>query len=289
MLLKRLIGAIPIHEGIAIQSIGFSGGRPLGAPEIAASNFAAWGIDEIMLFDIDASVRGSLIDPDQVSRVSSNTFVPLVAGGGITGLNHITMLLNAGDDKVLINSSAVGNCTLVRSAVEHFGAQCIVAGLDVKQMPNGSYEVVTKSGSYNTEMDPIKLALEYESWGVGELFINCVDRDGLGQGYDLGLARAIVNAVLNPVIFAGGAGHPEHILELLTTVDVSPAIGNMLHFSEHSVAVIKAYLIKHGLPFRYVPDLDYACFEFCNQGRINALFDVSLSELVFDNLAEKLI
>jgi len=289
MIKHRLIGTIPIHQGVAVQSIAFTRYLPIGAPEITASAFAAWGIDEIILFDIDASLLGVSIDLKHVERVSAEIFVPLTVGGGITNLDDITTLLLTGADKVLINSGAFENRNLIQSAAKRFGSQCIVVGVDVKLSFDGKYRVVTKSGAFQTETDAIELAAEYESLGAGELLVNCIDQDGRGNGYNITLAKKISERVSLPVIFAGGAGHPRHIMELFKAADVSTAVGNMLHYTEHSVAVIKAYLADKGLAVRDVKHLEYKGREQGPDGRINKLPDLLLERQIFETVIEELI
>jgi imidazole glycerol-phosphate synthase subunit HisF len=286
---KRLIGSLIMRDGWIVQSIGFSRYLPVGRPEIAARFLDDWGVDEILLLDIGATSRGELIDPETVARVSASCYVPLAVGGGIKGAEDVRALIRAGADKVAINTAAVESPESLSEAVHMFGSQCIIAALDVRRITDG-HDTVTGSGCQLMGKDPVALAQALAKAGAGEILLHSVDCDGSKQGYDLAIIDSVAGAVNLPVIAMGGAGHPEHVREVLSRSSVSAAaVGNMLHYSEHSVAVIKQYLAAHGIDIRRDAEARYEHVEIDKDGRVAKLPDDVLAHAVFEFIPKEVI
>ena len=287
---KRVIACLIVKGGIVVQSIGFRRYLPVGRAEIAARYLDAWGVDEIVLVDTDASPEGRLIDPALVGRVAGDIFVPLAVGGGIRSVDDIRALLNAGADKVVLNRTAVEAPRVVSEAARIFGTQCVVASLDARRIGGAHYEVFIDSGRQATGQGPPALARSLEDAGAGELLLNSIDRDGSRRGYDLDLVLPVAGAVNVPVICFGGAGHPAHLLEALRRDEVSAAAaGNFLHYTEHSVAVIKSYLRKHGIDVRTEHPGGYLASEHAPDGRLAKRDEAELDRQIFEHVQEEFI
>ncbi len=286
---KRVIACLFVRSGRVVQSLGFERYLPVGRPEIAARFLDAWGVDEIALVDIDARREGRCIDPGLVARVADNIFAPLSAGGGISSVEQIRTLLSAGADKVVVNRASHDDPHLVTRAAEMFGNQCFVASVDVR-IREGQYEVMLDRASVPTGISPWDHAQALERAGAGEILLNAVDRDGSGTGYDLELAARTAAAASLPIILLGGAGSPAHVAEALALPGVAAAAAaNFWHYTEHSVAVAKAFCARGGRPVRRDAAVTYAEFGFHADGRIAKLSDAVLEERVFEVLEEDVV
>lgn len=286
---KRIVACLFVKAGRVVQSIGFGRYLPVGRPEIAARFLDAWGVDEIALVDIDARREGRCIDPELVARVADNIFAPLSAGGGIVSVEQIRGLLSAGADKVVVNRASHDDPRLVTHAAEMFGNQCLIASVDVR-LRDGRYEVMLDRASVPTGLAPWDHVHVLERGGAGEILLNAVDRDGSGTGYDLELAARTGAATSLPIILLGGAGSPAHIAEALASPDVAAAAAaNFWHYTEHSIAVAKAFCARAGRPVRRDAAVTYAEFGFGAAGRIAKLADADLEERVFEILEEDVV
>ncbi len=286
---KRLIGSLILRDGWIVQSIGFHRYLPVGNAEIAARFLDEWGVDEILLLDIDATRAGTTIDSDLVERVSASCYVPLTVGGGIRSAGDVRKLIRAGADKVAINTFAVMDPANLSEAVQMFGSQCIVASIDARRA-DGRFEVMTDSGRRSSGRSAAELAQDLAAAGAGEILLNSIDRDGAKTGYDLALIESVADHVNLPVIAMGGAGHPEHICAVLERDSVSAAaVGNMLHYSEHSVATIKHYLVQHGIDVRLDAAADYSHIGFDADGRVAKQADEVLQRAVFEFIPKEVI
>lgn len=286
---KRVIACLFVKAGRVVQSIGFGRYLPVGRPEIAARFLDAWGVDEIALVDIEARREGLSIDPALVARVADNIFAPLSAGGGIASVEQIRTLLSAGADKVVVNRACHDNPRLVTQAAEMFGNQCLVASVDVR-IREGRYEVMLDRATVPTGLPPWEHAASLERAGAGEILLNAVDRDGSGTGYDLELAARTAAATSLPIILLGGAGSPAHVAEALASPAVAAAAaGNFWHYTEHSVAVAKAFCARGGGAVRRDATVTYGEFDFRADGRIAKLSDAVLEERVFEVLEEDVV
>ena len=238
---KRIIGKILIDRNLAIQSKGFSTYLPLGRPEILAEFLDQWQVDEILLIDRSASIRGAVIDADIISTVVEVCRSPLTVGGGISSVKQAELLVNKGADRIAINSAFHGNPNLITQLSDMLGRQAVVASLDFTMQGQQAlvFDHKTRTSGQYQLMDACKLA---EDKGAGELFIHSVDRDGLATGYELDVYKNIIESVAIPVIASGGYGKPSHVQDVITTGVNAIAIGNGLNYVEHSIALIKAYL-----------------------------------------------
>jgi cyclase len=277
MLLKRLIGCILVRNGLAVQSVGFARYRPLGRPEIAAAYLDRWGIDEIALLDIAAHGRGP--DLALVGRIAAHCRVPLTVGGGIDSLDTMRAALRHGADKVALNTAALLTPGLIAEGAAAFGRQCIVASIDAA--PDGT--VFNRHPDSPTSLGVLDHAARCAERGAGEIMVNAVDRDGAGQGYDLGLMRAVCAAVPVPVIAVGGAGHPDHVAMLLSETPAAAAgVANLFSHTEHSVTVLKAKLRADGVPVRIDSFFTYDGFGHGPDGRLARLPDAVLAERFYE-------
>ncbi len=255
MLTKRIIPCLDVKDGRVVKGVNFVGLRDAGDPVEAAQRYDEEGADELTFLDITASHERRNIILDVVARTAETVFMPLTVGGGVRDLQDIRNLLNAGADKVAINTAAVNNPEFVAEASERFGNQCIVVAIDAKRTENagdaGPWEVYVHGGRTPTGLDALEWAQRMEAAGAGEILLTSMDRDGTRDGYDLGLTRAIAQAVEVPVIASGGVGNLEHIREGLTEGLASAALAaSIFHFREHSIPDCKRYLAEHGVAVR---------------------------------------
>lgn len=289
MLKKRIAAALVIKNKIVVQSIGFNKFLPVGSPEICVEFLNKWGIDEIILLDIEASNFKKGPDFDLVKRVSKNGFVPLTVGGGIRNISDMQKLVRCGADKISINKVAVENPEIIKEASQIFGNQCIVVCMDIKKNKSG-YEVFLNNGTKSTGLDPVIWAKKVESLGAGEILVNSIDKDGKKTGYDLSLIKKISSEVSIPVIAMGGAGKPDHFLQVLNKSGASAAAaGNFFHFQEHSPIIVKSFLLKKGIDIRLDTQADYKEANFDLLGRLAKRPDHYLEKIRFEYQPEEKI
>jgi len=228
--------------------------RDAGDPVEAATAYDAQGADELTFLDITASHEKRGIILDVVARTAERVFMPLTVGGGVREIADIRNLLNAGADKVSINTAAVHHPEFVREAAERFGSQCIVVAIDARRVPGSDparWEVFTHGGRNPTAIDALEWAARMESYGAGEILLTSMDRDGTKDGYDIPLTRAVSDRVGIPVIASGGVGNLEHIREGLVEGGASAALAaSIFHFREYTIKECKEYLHTHGVPVR---------------------------------------
>ena len=290
MLKKRVIASLILKDGIAVQSIGFKRYLPIGSIVIAAEFLNKWGVDEIIILDIDATKKNRKPNFDLMSQVSSKIFVPLTVGGGIKSLDDIRRLIHGGADKISINKLAIENPKIINEASNIFGNQCVVVAMDVKNK-NGKYEVYMDNGKNPTGINPLTWAKKIEKLGAGEILVNSIDNDGSKLGYDLKIIKKISDGVNIPVIALGGAGRPSHFLEAFTKGNVlAVAASNFFHFTEHSPIIVKSYLRKHGIDVRLDTYADYQNFNFDKKSqRIIKRPEDYLDKLRFEYISEEVI
>jgi imidazole glycerol-phosphate synthase subunit HisF len=253
MLAKRIIPCLDVKDGRVVKGVNFVGLRDAGDPVEVAQRYDAEGADELTFLDITASHERRNIILDVVARTAETVFMPLTVGGGVRDLQDIRNLLNAGADKVSINTAAVQNPDFVRVACERFGSQCIVVAIDAKRVagPEARWEVFTHGGRTPTGLDAVEWAQRMQSAGAGEILLTSMDRDGTKEGYDLPLTRAIVDAVRVPLIASGGVGTLEHICEGLTVGGATAALAaSIFHYREYTVQQCKDFLAARGVPVR---------------------------------------
>ncbi|MBQ9537196.1 MAG: imidazole glycerol phosphate synthase subunit HisF [Desulfovibrionaceae bacterium] len=256
MLSKRVIVCLDVRRGILTKGIKFAGNQDIGDPVESARRYYEAGADEIVFYDITASAEARGIFLDVVKRVAEVIFIPFSVGGGLQSLNDMYAVLNAGAEKISLNSAAVKNPGLIRQGALEFGSQAMVVGLDVLQVPvtnsiPSGYEIVIHGGRLHTGRDAIAWAKEVADLGAGELCVNSIDADGTKNGYELTLTRRIVEAVPIPVIASGGAGAPEHLYTAVTEGLAQAAlIASIVHYGEYTIAECKEYLAARGVPVR---------------------------------------
>lgn len=290
MLKKRVTALLVAKDGIVVQSLGFQRYLPVGSIDVAVEFLGKWGIDEIILLDINASPENRQPDFNAIERISSRVFVPVTVGGGIRTLEDIRRLVHAGADKVSINSTALLHPEFIGKAATVFGAQCIVVSMDVRKKPDGQYEVFANSGKTATGRDPADWAREVERCGAGEILVNSIDRDGMKVGYDIDLLRKVVAAVSIPVIICGGVGTAEHFREGIDAGASAVAAANYFHFTEHSPIVVKSYLNSCGLDIRLDTHARYqACTLEGITGRIAKRDESYLNKLRFEYQKDEVI
>ncbi len=249
-LARRIIPCLDVDAGRVVKGTQFVDLRDAGDPAELAARYDAQGADELVFLDITASHEDRDILLDAVRRTADALFIPLTVGGGLRTLDDIEALLRAGADKVSLNTAALADPTLVTAAAERFGEQCIVVAIDARR-EGESWGVYTHGGRRPTGRDAIAWAREATGRGAGEVLLTSMDRDGTGDGYDIPLTLAVARAVPVPVIASGGAGHPEHLREVLVEGGADAALAaSIFHFAAHPLPATKAYLRDHDVPVR---------------------------------------
>ncbi len=255
MLAKRIIPCLDVHAGRVVKGVNFLNLRDAGDPVDVAARYEDEGADELVFLDITASHEQRDIILDVVQRTSEVVFMPLTVGGGIRNLDDIRVLLNAGCDKVSINSAAVQNPEFVEQAARRFGSQCIVVNIDPKRVDRDGeefWDVHINGGRVPTGLEVVEWAKEVERLGAGEIVLTSMDADGTKDGYDIEITKAVTDAVNVPVVASGGAGCPEHLCEAVTTGGASAALAaSIFHYGTYTINETKQYLEERGVPVRY--------------------------------------
>jgi len=250
MLAKRIIPCLDVKAGRVVKGVQFLELRDAGDPVEIAHVYDREGADELCFLDITASHENRSIILDVVARTAEQVFMPLTVGGGINTRDDIRSLLNAGADKVSINTGAVNRPEFVREAAESFGSQCIVVAVDAKRVGE-HWEVFTHGGRNPTGIDACEWAKRMENYGAGEILLTSMDRDGTRSGYDLELTKAVSDRVDIPVIASGGVGNLDHIYQGLTQGKASAALAaSIFHYRDFSIADCKNYLLSRGVVVR---------------------------------------
>jgi len=250
MLAKRIIPCLDVMKGRVVKGINFVKLRDAGDPVENARIYEEEGADELVFLDITASHEKRDIIIDVVERTARQIFMPFTVGGGIRSLEDIRGLLKAGADKVSINTAAVKNPSLVKTASRRFGSQCIVVAIDAKRKDSW-WEVYTHGGRVPTGIDAIKWAERVVDLGAGEILLTSMDKDGTEDGYDIDLTKAIVDAVNVPVIASGGAGSPEHMYQVFKKARADAALAaSIFHYRKYSIKETKNYLARRGIVVR---------------------------------------
>lgn len=251
MLTKRIIPCLDVTAGRVVKGVNFVGLRDAGDPVEIARRYNEQGADELAFLDITASSDERDIILQVIEAVAGEIFIPLTVGGGVRAVDDVRRLLNAGADKVSINTAALQNPQLVADASARYGAQCIVCAIDAKAVAPGRWEVFTHGGRRATGRDAVEWAREVERLGAGEILLTSMDRDGTRQGFDLALTRAVADAVGVPVIASGGVGTLQHLADGVTVGRADAVLAaSIFHFGEFTVGEAKRYLAERGIPVR---------------------------------------
>lgn len=257
MLAKRIIPCLDVNRGRVVKGVNFLNLRDAGDPVEIAHRYERAGADELVFLDITASHEAREITLDVVRHTAEEVFMPLTVGGGVRTLNDCRMLLQAGADKVSINSSAIRDPGFIAAAARKFGSQCIVVAIDPKRIRQGgveTWDVHIHGGRISTGREVVAWAQEVARRGAGEILLTVMDADGTQDGYDIEITRAVAQAVPIPVIASGGAGKPEHLYEALTDGQADAALASSIfHFNTYTIAETKKYLARRGVPVRLTP------------------------------------
>ena len=252
-LAKRIIPCLDVDQGRVVKGVNFVGIRDAGDPVEIARRYNDAGADEITFLDITASHEQRDTTYRTVEQIASQVFIPLTVGGGVRAVSDIRRLLNAGADKVSINTAAIFNPDLVRESADRFGSQCIVVAMDVKSLNDGTgcYELFTHGGRKETGIEAIAWAKKMAALGAGEILLTSMDRDGTKNGYDLSITRAISDAVDIPVIASGGVGTLDHLVDGFIKGGADAVLAaSIFHFGTYTVAEAKDYLALSNIAVR---------------------------------------
>ncbi|MFW1677360.1 imidazole glycerol phosphate synthase subunit HisF [Pontibacter sp. JAM-7] len=254
-LAKRIIPCLDVENGRVVKGVNFVDIRDAGDPVEVARRYDEQGADEITFLDITATHEGRDTMVETVERMASQVFIPLTVGGGIRSCEDIRTMLNAGADKVSINSAAVTNPDFVREAAERFGSQCIVVAIDAKKVSSegetNRWEIFTHGGRKPTGIDAVEWARKMVALGAGEILLTSMDQDGVKKGYDIQLTRAISDAVTVPVIASGGVGNLDHLVDGCIAGKADAVLAaSIFHFNEYTIPQAKAYMRERGIEVR---------------------------------------
>jgi len=254
-LAKRIIPCLDVDNGRVVKGVNFVDIRDAGDPVEVAARYNREGADEITFLDITASSDDRATTVDMVEKIASQVFIPLTVGGGIRQLEDVRRMLNAGADKVSINTAAIHNPELVREATNYFGSQCIVVAIDAKKVSKEGepdrWNIFTHGGRRDAEIDAVEWSKKMAEYGAGELLVTSMDRDGTKAGFNLPLTKAITDAVNIPVIASGGVGNLQHLADGVTIGGADAVLAaSIFHFSEYTVGEAKEYMAEQGIEVR---------------------------------------
>jgi imidazole glycerol-phosphate synthase subunit HisF len=251
MLAKRIIPCLDVHEGRVVKGTNFINLRDAGDPVELAALYDKAGADELVFLDISASSEGRATMLDVVRRTAEEVFIPFTVGGGLRTVEDIRRMLQAGADKVSLNTSAVQTPDLIREAAVAFGSQCIVVAVDARATQEGGWEVYIHGGRTATGLDVLEWVNRVQELGAGEILLTSMDKDGTKDGYDLELTSKVSEAVSIPVIASGGVGNLEHIVDGLTKGKADAALAaSIFHYGEYTIRETKKYLSERGVVVR---------------------------------------
>jgi len=254
-LAKRIIPCLDVDNGRVVKGVNFVDIRDAGDPVEVAARYNREGADEITFLDITASSDDRETTVDMIEAIASQVFIPLTVGGGIRKVEDVRTMLNAGADKVSINTAAIFDPELVKEAAEYYGSQCIVVAIDAKKTSKEGepdrWELFTHGGRKETGIDAVEWAKKMESYGAGELLVTSMDKDGTKSGFNLPLTKAIVDAVNIPVIASGGVGNLQHLADGVTKAGADAVLAaSIFHFSEYTVGEAKQFMSEQGIEMR---------------------------------------
>lgn len=254
-LAKRIIPCLDVDNGRVVKGVNFVDIRDAGDPVEVAARYNREGADEITFLDITASSDDRETTVHMVEAIASEVFIPLTVGGGIRKLEDIRTMLNAGADKVAINTAAIHNPELVRQAAEYYGSQCIVVAIDAKKVSKegepDKWDIFTHGGRKDTGIDAVEWAKKMADYGAGELLVTSMDKDGTKSGFNLPLTKAVVDAVNIPVIASGGVGNLQHLADGVTKAGADAVLAaSIFHFNEYTIGEAKQFMQDQGIEMR---------------------------------------
>jgi len=250
MLAKRLIACLDVRDVSVVKGINFKGLRNAGDPRELGTRYNEEGIDELTVLDVTATIEGRRALLDTIRQVSRQIFIPLAVGGGIRSMDDARAIIDAGADKVSLNSAALADPALITNVARVYGSQAVIVAIDAKRAGD-RFEVFGRSGTARETREAIGWAVEAADRGAGEILLTSIDRDGTRSGFDCELTAAVSRSVSIPVIASGGAGVPEHFVDVFGPGRADAALAaSIFHFSEHAVRDLKQFLSGHGVPMR---------------------------------------
>jgi cyclase len=248
---KKIIPCLDIRDGRVVKGIKFEGIKEVGDPVERAKMYNNQGADELVLYDISASIEKRIIPLELVKSVAENISVPLSVAGGIGTIEDFQKVLNVGAEKVSVNSLAVKNPDIIKQAAEKFGSKSVIVGIDTKRDKSGKFVVMTGGGKVETGIDLIDWVKKIEWLGAGEICLNSIDADGMKNGYDIEMLNEICEVISIPIIASGGCGKLEHFLEVFSKTKASAALAaSVFHYGEMTVEKVKNYLKNEGILVR---------------------------------------
>lgn len=251
MLSRRLVVCLDVRDGRVVKGVQFEQLRDVGDPVELAVRYEDEGADEIVFLDISATAEERATLWEVARRTAERLFIPLTVGGGLRTVDDVSLALRSGADKVTLNSAALARPELITESSVRFGAQCVVASIDARSAAGGGWQVFGRGGRQATGRDAVGWARECVDRGAGEILLTSIDRDGVRSGYDIELTRAVSSAVTVPVVASGGAGTPQHVVDVLLDGGAEAAlVAGMLHDGSSSVAEIKQHMQRSGLHVR---------------------------------------
>ena len=251
MLSRRLIACLDVRDGCVVKGVQFADLADAGDPAALARRYNREGIDELVILDVTATLENRRALEATLRKVSTELFIPLAVGGGIRSEDDAAAALDAGADKVALNSAALGDPSLLTRLAARYGSQAVITAIDAKVGGDGRYEVFARSGRTAAGREAVEWAREAADRGAGEILLTSIDRDGTRRGYDCAMTAAVADAVPIPVIASGGAGTFEHFYQVFTEGRADAALAaSVFHFSEHAVGELKRYLRDRGVPVR---------------------------------------
>ena len=250
MLTKRIVACLDVRDGTVVKGVRFGDLRTAGDPSELARRYNDGGIDELVLLDITATLESRQALARTIEAVAEHLFIPLAVGGGIRDEASAAAALDAGADKVSLNTAALLDPPFISRLANRYGSQAVIVAVDARRV-GSRWTVFARSGQTPANRDAITWAREAERRGAGEILLTSIDRDGTGMGFDCELTAAVATAVSIPVIASGGAGSPSHFLEVFTQGQADAALAaSIFHYSTHAVQELKTYLCCHGVPVR---------------------------------------
>lgn len=248
MSVKRIIPCLDVNQGRVVKGVNFVDIKDAGDPVEIAKRYSEQGADELTVLDISATVEGRDTMVDIVKRIAAAIAIPLTVGGGIRKLEDIQRMLDAGASKVGINSAAITHPELVKQAAEKFGSETIVVAIDGKHIGNNQWEIFTHGGKKGTGLDAVEWAKKMADLGAGQILLTSMDQDGVKNGFDLALTRAVSEAVAIPVIASGGVGNLQHLVDGITQGKADAVLAaSIFHFGEYTIPQAKQYMRDHGI------------------------------------------